>query len=68
MLLNSTDSDDVGSQPRLFDKLVVDGQSTSASKTSDTQALINQTILQQLTAIGEWLNKTEQIQKQKCLV
>ena len=49
-----TDSDNVSTQPCLFDRLVVNSPSTSASNitTSDTQALINLTILQQLTAIG----------------
>ena len=61
-MVNSLDSDDAGTQPHSFDRLVSEGPSTSASKpmTSDTQALINQTILQQLTAIGEGLNKIEQ--------
>ena len=54
---------DIGStRARLFDRLVVDSPSTSTSKTTtpDTQSLINQTILQQLTAIGERLDKIEQ--------
>ena len=60
-LLNSLESDNASIPPRSFDRLVVDGPSTSASNAtnSDTQALINQTILQQLTAIGELLNKIE---------
>ena len=61
-LVDTSENDDAGAQPRSFDRLVVDSPSTSASKTttSDTQALINQTILQQLTAIGKMLNKIEQ--------
>ena len=57
--LVDTDSDNASTQLRSFDRLTVDGPSTSANKTcnSDTQALINQTILQQLTAIGERLDK-----------
>ena len=47
-VVNSSDSDDAGTQPRSFDRLVSEGPSTSASKptTPDTQALVNQTILQ----------------------
>ena len=61
-LVNSSDSDDAGIQPRSFDRLATEGPSTSANKhtTSDAQALINQTILQQLSAIGKCLNKIEQ--------
>ena len=61
-LVNSSDSDDAGTQPRSFDRLATEGPSTSANKhtTSDAQALINQTILQQLSAIGKCLNKIEQ--------
>ena len=49
--LVDTDSDDVSTQTRSFDRLTVDGPSTSAKQTSnsDTQDLINQTVLQQLT-------------------
>ena len=45
----------------------MNGPNTSASEitTSDTQALINQTIQQQLTAIGERLNKIEQMPVKK---
>ena len=52
-LLNTSESDDASTQARSFDRLVVDSPSTSTSKTttSDTQSLINQTILQQLTVI-----------------
>ena len=48
VLLNSLGSDDASTQPRSFDRLVVNNLSTSASKTVnlDAQALINQTILQ----------------------
>ena len=54
-LLNTSESDNVSTQVCSFDRLVVDSPNTSTSKTmtSDTQSLINQTILQQLTAIGE---------------
>ena len=57
VLLNSSESNDASTQPRLFDRLVLDGSSTSASKTtnSDTKALINQNILEQLTAIEKRL-------------
>ena len=63
-LKNLLESDNAGAQPRSFDRLVVGSPSTSATKnmTSDTQTLINQSILQQLTAIGERLNKVEQKQ------
>ena len=48
------DSDDASTQMHLFNHLVSDGPSTSASETNllDTQALINQQILQPLNAIG----------------
>ena len=61
-LVNSSDSDDAGTQPRSFDRLATEGPSTSTNKqtTSDTKAIINQTILQHLSAISEWLNKIEQ--------
>ena len=61
-LLNTSEISNASTEPRSFDRLVVDSPSTSTSKppTSDTQALINQTILKQLTAIGERLNKIEQ--------
>ena len=60
--MNSSDSDDAGTQPRSLDRLASEGPSTSVNKqtTSDAQAIINQTILQQLSAIGERLNKIEQ--------
>ena len=62
VLLNSLDSDDVSTKLCSFDRLAVNNPNTSASKTAtlDTQALINQTILQQLTAIGKWFTKIEQ--------
>ena len=62
LFVNSLDSDDAGTHTCSFNRLTSEGPSTSASKsmTSDTQALINQTILQQLTAIGERLQKIEQ--------
>ena len=48
-------------QGYLYDRLVVDSPSTSSKiTTSGTQSLINQTIFQQLTAIGKRLNKIEQ--------
>ena len=61
-LVNSSDSDDAGTQPQMFDRLASESLSTSADKqtTSDAQALIKETILQQLSAIGEQLNKIEQ--------
>ena len=57
-----TDSDDASTQTRSFDRLTVDDPSTSAKQISksDTQDLINQTILQQLSIISERLNKIEQ--------
>ena len=60
--VNSSDSDDAGTQPHSFDRLAAEGPSTSANKhtTPDTQAIINQTILQHLSAISERLNKIEQ--------
>ena len=47
----------------------MDSPSTSISKTvaSDTQSIINQTIFQQLTTIGERLNKIEQKTVKKTL-
>ena len=61
-LVNLLDSINAGTQTCSFDRLASEGPSTSANKqtTSDAQALINQTILQQLSAIGERLNKIEQ--------
>ena len=61
-LLNTSESDDASTQVRSFDRPMVDspGSSTSKTTTFDTQSLINQTILQQLTAIGERLDKIEQ--------
>ena len=52
----------MGTQACSFDRLVVDSPSTSTIKTVafDTQSLMNQTILQQLTVIGERLDKIEQ--------
>ena len=66
-LLDNSESDDASTQARSFDRLVVDSPNTSTSKNStlDTQALINQTILQQLIAIGERLQKTEQKEVKK---
>ena len=60
--VNLSDNDDAGTQPWSFDRLATEGPSTSANKhtTSDTQAIINQTILQHLSAISERLNKNEQ--------
>ena len=60
--MNSSDSNDAGTQPRPFDRLAAEGPSTSANKqtTSDTQAIINQTILHHLSAISERLNKIQQ--------
>ena len=58
-LVNLSESDDAGTQPRFFDRLATECPSTSAIKqtTSNTQAIINQTILQHLSAISERLNK-----------
>ena len=60
-LMYTSESEDASTQAHSFDRLMVDSPSTSTSKTStpDTQVLINQTILQQLTAIGERLDKIE---------
>ena len=54
-LMKTSESDNASTQACSFDRLVVDSSSTCTSKTLtlDTQALINQTILQQLSAIGE---------------
>ena len=67
--VDTLESDDASTKPRLFDRVIVDSPSTSAGKrtTYDTQALINQTILQQLTAISERLNKIDQKIVQKTL-
>ena len=61
-LMNSSHSDNVGTQPWSFDRLASENPSTSADNrtTSDAQAIINQTILQQFSVIGERLNKIEQ--------
>ena len=57
-----TDSDNASTPMRSFDRLTVNGPSTSPNKisNSDTQDLINQTILQQLTVISVTLDKIEQ--------
>ena len=54
-LMNTLASDDTSTQVRTFDRLV----KVSKITTSDTQSLINQAILQLLTAIGERLDKME---------
>ena len=61
-LMESSGNHDVGTQACLFDRLVVNSPRTSTSKTvtADTQAVINQTILEQLSAIGDRLDKIEQ--------
>ena len=61
-LLDTSESDNASTQVRSFERLVVNSASTSTSKTSTlhTQALINQIILQQLSFIGERLDKMGQ--------
>ena len=65
-LMDTSQSGNTSTEVHSFDRLVVDSTSTtlstSASETvfSDTQSIINQTILQQLTAVGERLEKIEQ--------
>ena len=65
-LLNTLESNDASTQ-RSFHRLIVESPSTSTSKstTSDTQAVVNQSLLQQLAAIGERLNKIEKITVKK---
>ena len=60
-LMVSLDSDNVGTQTRSFDRLMINSPSTATSKvvTVDTQAVINQTILKQLSVIGDRLDKIE---------
>ena len=57
--MDTLESDNTSTQVCSFDRLMGGSPSTSTSKNStlDTQALINQTILQQLSAIGEGLQK-----------
>ena len=57
-VINASDSDNAGSQNRSFKKFTPE-QSGTDSHALDTQAIINQQILAQLTDIGQRLQKLE---------
>ena len=58
-VINASDSDDAGSRHRSFDKFKPEQAGTSDSHSLDTQTIINQQILAQLTDIGQRLQKLE---------
>ena len=57
-VVSGSDSDDVSTQGRSFDRLQAENPSTSAAVSDQT--LVNQQILAQLSAIGTRLEKLEQ--------
>ena len=61
-LIDGSDSNDASIHERSYDKFGSEGPSTSAKSTSDidSQALVNKTNLDQLTAISKRLDKLEQ--------
>ena len=58
-VINASDSDDTGSRSRSFNKFKPEQSGSSTSHALDTQAIINQQILAQLTDIGQRLQKLE---------
>ena len=58
-VINASDSDDTGSRNRSFSKFSTEQSGTSDSHALDTQTIINQQILAQLTDIGQRLQKLE---------
>ena len=58
-VINASDSDDTGSRNRSFNKFSQEKSGTSDSHAVDTQTIINQQILVQLTDIGQQLKKLE---------
>ena len=58
-VIDASDSDDSGSRNRSFNKFSTEKSGPSHSNALDTQTLINQQILAQLTDIGQRLQKLE---------
>ena len=58
-VINASDSDDTGSRNRSFHKFSQEKSGTSDSSAVDTQTIINQQILAQLTDIGQRLTNLE---------
>ena len=58
-VINASDSDDTGSRNRSFNKFSQEKSGTSDSHAVDTQTIINQQILAQLTDIGQRLTNLE---------
>ena len=58
-VINASDSDDTGSRNRSFNKFSQEKSGTSDSRAVDTQTIINQQILAQLTDIGQRLTNLE---------
>ena len=58
-VINASDSDDTGSRNRSFNKFSQEQPGTSDSHALDTQTIINQQILAQLTDIGQRFKKLE---------
>ena len=58
-MINACDSDDAGSWKRSFNQFQPEQPSSSVSRTLDTQTVINQQILAQLSEIGQRLQKLE---------
>ena len=58
-VINASDSDDTGSWNQSFSKFSTEKSGSSDYHALDTQTLINQQILAQLTDIGQWLQKLE---------
>ena len=56
-VINASDSDDTGSRNRSFNKFSQEKSGTSDSHAVDTQTIINQQILAQLTDIGQRLTR-----------
>ena len=64
-VINASDSDDTGSRNRSFSKFSTEQSGTSDSHALDTQTIINQLILAQLTDIGQRLKKSNDVTKHK---
>ena len=58
--MNTSQSGDASTQVCLFERLMLVSHSTSKTVTLDTQSLTNKTFIEQLAAIGERLDKTEE--------
>ena len=64
-VINASDSDDASSRNWSFDKFKPEQSGTSDSHALDTQTIINQQILAQLTDIGQRLQKLEKTDYKK---